>query len=164
MNYQNIIAVALCLSFMSCGNAQDQKSSDNEMENKNYPISKSEEEWKKELSEEEYRILRQAGTERAFTGKYYNHHDDGTYTCAACGTALFASGTKFESGSGWPSFYDVISKANVDLIVDRSIGMIRTEVRCGKCGGHLGHVFDDGPNPTGQRYCINSAALDFKKE
>lgn len=164
MKYQNIIAVLLCLSFMSCGNAQDQKSSNTKMEDKNYPISKSEEEWKKELSDEEYRILRQAGTERAFTGKYYNHHEDGTYTCAACGTALFDSDTKFESGSGWPSFYDVMSKANVDLIVDRSIGMIRTEVRCGKCGGHLGHVFDDGPRPTGQRYCINSAALDFKKE
>jgi peptide-methionine (R)-S-oxide reductase len=124
-------------------------------------IHKSDEEWRAELSPEQYQVLRQAGTERAWSGKYVNNHDDGTYTCAACGTVLFDSTTKFESGSGWPSFYEPAVADAVELIEDRAHGMVRTEVRCRRCGGHLGHVFDDGPTPTGLRYCMNSLALDF---
>ena len=119
--------------------------------------------WKKELTDEEYQILRKKGTEFAFTGKYLNNKKDGTYVCAGCGYPLFSSETKFDSGSGWPSFWDVISKGNIDLNSDYSLGVKRIEVVCSKCGGHLGHVFDDGPKPTKKRYCINSASLDFKK-
>jgi len=115
--------------------------------------------WRGKLTPEQYAVLREKGTERPFTGKYVNTHDDGTYCCAACGAELFDSGTKFESGTGWPSFYEPISHENVELIPDRSHGMTRTEVVCKRCGGHLGHVFDDGPTPTGQRYCINSVSL-----
>ena len=126
------------------------------------PIVKSEEEWRKILTEEEFTVLRQHGTERAFTGDLLNIKTDGTYTCAACGLALFESETKFESGTGWPSFYDIISKKHVQQQSDDSYGMKRTEVHCGRCKGHLGHVFDDGPQPTGLRYCINSVSLDFE--
>lgn len=135
-----------------------------DMNNSEFPIQKSEQEWQQELSPEEYNVLREKGTERAFTGKYWNHKEEGVYTCAGCGTPLFHSDTKFESGSGWPSYYAPVSKENVAEKLDKSYGMIRTEVLCGKCGGHLGHVFNDGPQPTGMRYCINSASLDFKKE
>lgn len=135
-----------------------------DMNNSEFPIQKSEQEWQQELSPEEYNVLREKGTERAFTGKYWNHKEEGVYTCAGCGTPLFHSDTKFESGSGWPSYYEPVSKENVAEKLDKSYGMIRTEVLCGKCGGHLGHVFNDGPQPTGMRYCINSASLDFKKE
>lgn len=128
-------------------------------------VIKSDEEWQKELTEEQYRVMRKAGTERPFTGKYVDHHEDGTYHCAACEAPLFSSDTKFESGSGWPSFYDVVEQGNVELTTDHSHGMKRTEVKCAACGGHLGHVFDDGPSQkTGQRFCINSCALDFKKK
>jgi len=125
-------------------------------------MPKSDEEWKSRLSPEQYEVLRRAGTERPWSGKYVDNHDDGTYTCAGCGTILFDSATKFESGSGWPSFYDPAVAEAVELVEDRGHGMVRTEVRCRRCGGHLGHVFDDGPNPTGLRYCMNSLALDFK--
>ena len=125
-------------------------------------IQKSEQEWRAELSPEQYEVLRQAGTERPWSGKYVHNHDDGTYTCAGCGAVLFDSSTKFESGSGWPSFYEPMVSDAVELVEDRSHGMARTEVRCRRCGGHLGHVFDDGPQPTGQRFCMNSLALDFK--
>lgn len=135
-----------------------------DMNNSEFPIQKSEQEWQQELSPEEYNVLREKGTERAFTGKYWNHKEEGVYTCAGCGTPLFHSDTKFESGSGWPSYYAPVSKENVAEKLDKSYGMIRTEVLCGKCGGHLGHVFNDGPQQTGMRYCINSASLDFKKE
>jgi peptide-methionine (R)-S-oxide reductase len=125
-------------------------------------INKSDQEWREQLTAEQYHILRQAGTERPFTGKYVNMEDEGVYTCAACGANLFSSDTKFHSGSGWPSFWDVIDQGNVELRDDSSHGMRRTEIRCAQCGGHLGHVFDDGPrDKTGLRYCINSAALDF---
>ena len=125
---------------------------------------KPEEYWKEKLTEEQYRILRQSGTERAFTGEFYDHHEDGMYHCAACGEALFSSETKFESGSGWPSFYEAVAGDKVELVTDDSHGMIRTEVRCNNCGSHLGHVFSDGPHPTGERFCINSACLAFAEK
>ena len=125
---------------------------------------KGEKEWQTCLTPEQYRVLRQKGTEAAFTGKYYNHHEDGIYRCAACGNELFRSDEKFDSGTGWPSYAAPIRPDAVRMIPDTSYGMRRTEVVCGRCGSHLGHVFDDGPAPTGQRFCINSVSLDFSKK
>ena len=124
-------------------------------------VVKSEQEWQEALTPEQYHILREHGTERAFTGRYWNMKEDGTYTCAGCGAELFKSDTKFDSGCGWPSFYAAADSGKVTARDDFSFGMHRIEVLCSRCGGHLGHVFDDGPEPTGQRYCINSASLQF---
>jgi peptide-methionine (R)-S-oxide reductase len=124
-------------------------------------IEKSEAQWREELSPERYEVLRKAATELPFSGELYHNEADGMYCCGACGAALFASQTKYDSGCGWPSFYAAQDAGNIELLEDRSHGMVRTEVRCAACGSHLGHLFDDGPQPTGQRYCINSLALDF---
>jgi len=127
-------------------------------------IERTEAEWRELLTPIQYQVLREAGTERAFTGKYVDEHADGTYHCAACGAELFDASTKFESGSGWPSFYAPKSQEAVELIVDRSHGMVRTEVLCRRCGSHLGHLFPDGPSPTGDRFCMNSVSLELAEQ
>lgn len=135
------------------------------MTEKQFPVQKTDEEWRNELTEEQYRILREKGTERAFTGEYDIHFEEGSYFCAGCGTKLFDSGSKYDSGCGWPAFYQTAEKGVIVEKLDKSFGMIRTEVLCGNCGGHLGHVFPDGPrDKTGMRYCINSAALKFEND
>jgi peptide-methionine (R)-S-oxide reductase len=126
-------------------------------------VTKTEDEWKSELPPERFEVLRRAGTEPPFSGEYVHTKEDGIYRCAACGNQLFDSATKFDSGTGWPSFWEAVEPDAVELVEDRSHGMARTEVRCARCGSHLGHVFDDGPRPTGERYCMNSLALDLDR-
>lgn len=139
------------------------KNLNNKKNMNNYKVQKTEEEWKKELTPEQYRILREKGTERPYTGEYNVFFKKGNYSCAACGNVLFKSDTKFDSHCGWPSFYEALDKTKIKEIQDVSLGMVRTEVVCADCGGHLGHVFDDGPNPTGLRYCINSVSIKFEE-
>jgi peptide-methionine (R)-S-oxide reductase len=125
-------------------------------------VEKSDAEWRRDLTPEQYEVLRRAGTERPFSGALLHNKESGSYACAACGATLFGSNTKFDSGTGWPSFWEPVNREAVELIEDAGLGMVRTEVRCKACGSHLGHVFDDGPKPTGQRFCMNSVALSFK--
>lgn len=157
-----LLVIALSLpSLLACS----QKGK--EEQNKQTPVFtvvKSEQEWRKLLTPEQFKILREKGTETAFTGKYWDNHKKGIYTCAACQLPLFSSETKFESGTGWPSFYQPIDKEKVAVVIDKSYGMTREEVVCSRCGGHLGHVFPDGPKPTGLRYCLNSASLQFAEQ
>jgi len=162
------VFVAACAA--GCGGAVERGTPRAELKNTegsgnvSEKIVKSDDEWRALLTPEQYRIMRQAGTEPPFTGKYYHFKGEGMYLCAACGSKLFDSDTKYDSGSGWPSFYEPASKETVEERADRSLGMARVEVRCNRCGAHLGHVFEDGPAPTGLRYCINSAALNFVPE
>ena len=167
-----IVLIGLSWLLAACGhqdNASNQvnqtkQTSMNTNNNDTTKVVKSDEEWKKLLSPEQYRVLREKGTEAPFTGKYYLSKDKGVYICAACGNELFTSDMKFDSHCGWPSFDKEIAGGKIKTQIDTSFGMVRTEILCGRCGSHLGHLFDDGPTATGERYCVNSASLDFKKE
>jgi peptide-methionine (R)-S-oxide reductase len=154
-----MLLLALGLIFPAC--SQSKKEVKNSVPH-TYEVTKTDGEWKKLLTPVQYNILREKGTERAFTGEYWDNHEKGVYYCAACQLALFDSETKFESGTGWPSFFKPLDESAVSIIKDTSYNMVREEVVCRRCGGHLGHVFDDGPQPTGLRYCLNSASLKFE--
>lgn len=156
-----LLELTLVLAICACGQQSENEMSEKENATK---MDLTEAEWKEKLTPEEFRVLRQKGTEPAFTGEFNGSHTEGMYVCAACGEALFDSDSKFDSGSGWPSYYEPVSPDAVGEIRDLSLGMVRTEVVCGNCGGHLGHVFNDGPQPTGMRYCVNSVSLDLKEK
>nr|WP_258099987.1 peptide-methionine (R)-S-oxide reductase MsrB [Marinoscillum pacificum] len=162
-NKQLLLIGILAISISACAQQSDEKTEGKSSEAIE-KIELSEAEWKSKLTDEQFYVLRKEGTERAFTGEYWNNKEKGTYLCAACKLPLFSSDTKFKSGTGWPSFYEPINTVNVGQDKDSSLGMLRTEVHCARCGGHLGHVFPDGPKPTGLRYCINSVSLAFEKE
>ena len=169
MNGKTILAALIFfnLAAASCNSQRKPLAEDNHAKssiNMTNKVVKSDAEWKAELSPEQYNVLREKGTEMAFTGKYWNNKENGIYVCAACGQPLFSSETKFRFGTGWPSFFKPIDENAVETTLDKSLGMPRTEVLCSRCGGHLGHVFPDGPKPTGLRYCLNSVSLDFRKE
>jgi peptide-methionine (R)-S-oxide reductase len=159
-----LYAIGTLIIFSCNVKSQNNTNMTDQDEKSGYEVNKSDEEWKNILTPVEFQILREKGTEYAFTGEYFNHKEKGTYVCAGCGNELFTSESKYDSGCGWPSFYEPLDEENVGESEDRSNGMVRTEIVCNKCGGHLGHVFPDGPKPTGLRYCVNSASLDFKKE
>lgn len=161
-----LLLMGLSVMAAKTNRASDDKNTntDTTKKGRKMKVVKTEEEWKQTLSPEQYHVLREHGTERAFTGAYYDNHEKGEYICAACGQELFTSDTKFDSGTGWPSFYAPVDKEAVEEKTDSTYGMVRTEVLCSRCASHLGHVFPDGPKPTGLRYCMNSVALKFVKK
>ena len=162
---KNIIYLLIAFSLSACnGNGQTSAPKPKNTMNDKDKVVKTDEEWKKTLSPEQYNVLREKGTEMPYSGKYYLSKEKGLYVCAACGEELFRSEQKFDAGCGWPSFSDVVDSTKVVYTKDKSLGMSRTEITCARCGGHLGHVFDDGPAPTGLRYCINSVSIELKKK
>jgi peptide-methionine (R)-S-oxide reductase len=161
---KNIIYLLIAIALIACNNKGQTKQTNTKQQNTmNEKVEKTDDEWKKILNPEQFNVLREKGTEMPYSGKYYLHKEKGVYVCAACGNELFKSDTKFDAGCGWPSFSDVIDSSKVVYTKDKTLGMERTEITCAKCGGHLGHVFDDGPAPKGLRFCINSVSIDFKK-